>query len=252
MGLSRRKVVLYFYAVTLVFLAMGFAAFWSRGHLIPVLLGLATLILLLCAGKLHFSRHWFAVGRVVGNSLEMRQEIHYALTLMRWLALEGGRRNSAEELWSDLVFAAQRLGYSSVKLTLADGQRVWEQANGCQAHPFGRSGASRRTLRNLGAEGPFLRSRHGPGPGRARNARKSFCPCVSDDRVFEIVSELLAEGWVNAISKFKQGDHTPLRFDARALRAEGPDATQVVRVPLLPRRCLARAPKQLRLPKSKV
>ena len=133
MGLSRRKVVLYFYAVTLVFLAMGFAAYWSRGYLIPVLLGLATLVLLLCAGKLRFSRSWFAVGRVVGDSLEMRQEIQYALALMRWLALEGGRRDSAEELWSDLVFAAQRLGYGSVKLTLADGEKVWEQATCGQA-----------------------------------------------------------------------------------------------------------------------
>src|ERR1035437_706114 len=51
MGLSRRKVELYLYAVTLIFLAMGFAAFWSRGHLVPVLLGLATLILLVCAGR---------------------------------------------------------------------------------------------------------------------------------------------------------------------------------------------------------
>ena len=56
MGLSRRKVVLYFYAITLIFLVMGFAAFWSRGQLIPVLMGLATLILLACAGGLHFSR----------------------------------------------------------------------------------------------------------------------------------------------------------------------------------------------------
>ena len=104
---------------------MAFAAYWSRGNLIPVLLGVATLILLLCAGRLRFSRSWFAVGRVVGDSLEMRQEVQYALTLMRWLELEGGRRNSAEELWSDLVFAAQRLGYTSVKLSLADGERVW-------------------------------------------------------------------------------------------------------------------------------
>ena len=124
-----------------IFLVMGFAAFWSRGHLIPVLLGLATLVLLLCAGKLRFSRHWFAVGRVVGDSLEMRQEIHYALTLMRWLALEGGRRDSAEELWSDLVFAAQRLGYSSVKMTLADGQRSLGADERLPTHPFGRSGA---------------------------------------------------------------------------------------------------------------
>ena len=59
--------------------------------------------------------------------------IQYALTLMRWLALEGGRRNSAEELWSDLVLALQRLGYASAKLALADGQRIWEQADGCLA-----------------------------------------------------------------------------------------------------------------------
>ena len=214
-GFSRRKVVLYLYAVTLIFLAMGFAAFWSRGHLVPVLLGLATLILLLCAGRLHFSRHWFAVGRMVGNSLEMRQEIHYALTLMRWLALEGGRRNSAEELYSDLVFAAQRLGYSSVKLTLADGQRVWDQTNG---------GQSTRTVVEVLHGGDFgTLELKAPACGIGSDSApwtqecgRSFCPCVSDERVFEIVSELVAEGWVNAVSKFKNGDRTPLRFDAQS------------------------------------
>jgi UDP-GlcNAc:undecaprenyl-phosphate GlcNAc-1-phosphate transferase len=220
MGLSRRKVVLYFYAVTLVFLAMGFAAFWSRGHLIPVLLGLATLLLLLCAGKLHFSRSWFAVGRVVGNSLEMRQGIQYALTLMRWLALEGGRRDSAEDLWSDLVFAAQRLGYSTVKLTLADGQKVWEQTSG--GEPFhavvqvlhgGDFGTLELKAPSCGA---------GPDPAQwMPHCERSFCPCVSDGRVFEIVSELLAEGWANAVSKFKKGDRTPLRFDARSSAVKG-------------------------------
>ena len=215
MGLSRRKVVLSLYAVTLIFLAMGFAAFWSRGDLIPVLLGLATLILLLCAGKLRFSRHWFAVGRVVGNSLEMRQEIHYALTLMRWLGLEGGRRSSAEELWADLLFAAQRLGYSSVKLTLADGQKVWEQTNGCQTSRAVVQVLRGGTFGTLELKAPSCEA----GTDAAQwiqECGRSFCPCVSDDRVFEIVSELLAEGWVNAISKFKKGDHTPLRFDAQS------------------------------------
>ncbi len=214
MGMSRRKVVLYFYAVTLLFLGMGFAAFWSRGHLIPVLLGLMTLILLLCAGKLRFSRHWFAVGRVVGNSLEMRQEIHYALTLMRWLALEGGRRQSAEELWSDLVFAAQRLGYTSVKLTLADGQKVWEQANGC--HPIrsvvqvvqgGRFGTLEFTAPSCKTVDDQVQ--------RRQECQRSFCPCVADARVFEIVSELLAEGWGEGVSKLNNGDRAPVRFDTK-------------------------------------
>ena len=39
------------YAVTLVFLGMGFVAFWSRGHLVPVLLGVAALLLLLSPRK---------------------------------------------------------------------------------------------------------------------------------------------------------------------------------------------------------
>jgi hypothetical protein len=212
--MSRRRVVLYFYAVTLIFLAMGFAAFWSRGHLIPVLLGLATLILLYCAGKLHFSRHWFAVGRMVGDSLEMRQEIHYALTLMRWLALEGGRRNSADELWSDLVFAAQRLGYSSVKLTLADGPRVWEQINGCQTTRAVVQVLHGGDFGTLELKASFCEACTDPTQ-RLQDCNRSFCPCVSDGRVFEIVSELVAEGWVNAVSKFKQGDHTPLRFDSQ-------------------------------------
>jgi UDP-GlcNAc:undecaprenyl-phosphate GlcNAc-1-phosphate transferase len=214
MGLSRRKVVLYFYAVTLIFLAMGFAAFWSRGHLILVLVGLATLLLLLCAGKLHFSRHWFAVGRVVGNSLEMRQEIQYALTLKHWLALEGDRRDSAEELWSDLVFAAQRLGYSSVKMSLADGQRVWEQANGCsptlsvvRVLQGGRSGT-------LELKAPSCVADADPAQ-RTQACERAFCPCVSDTTVFEIVSELLAEGWVNAANKLSNGNQAPLRFDTK-------------------------------------
>ena len=107
---------------------MGFAAFASRGQLIPLLLGIAIIIVLICAGKLSFSREWFAVGRVVGNSLGMRREVHYTLALTRWLALEGDRCVSVEELWSNLVFAGQRLGFNYVALTLADGQRVWERS----------------------------------------------------------------------------------------------------------------------------
>src|SRR5439155_14194529 len=127
MGLSRRKVVLSLYAVTLIFLGMGFTVFMSDGYWIPALLGLALLLMLLCAGRLSFSREWFSVGRVLGNSLSMRQDIQYALCLTRWLALEGRRRNSVDSLWPDLVFVARRLGFTSLKLTLEDGTRVWEE-----------------------------------------------------------------------------------------------------------------------------
>jgi UDP-GlcNAc:undecaprenyl-phosphate GlcNAc-1-phosphate transferase len=214
MGLSRRKVVLYFYAVTLIFLLMGFAAFWSRGQLVPVLMGMATLILLACAGGLHFSRDWFAVGRIVGNSLEMRQEIQYALTLMRWLTLEGGRRQSAEEFWLDLVFAAQRLGFTSAKLTLADGQRVWERASCGHPRHSGVQVLQAGRLGTLELQASFCSI--GADPARpAQECDKSFCPCVSDGTVFEIVSELLAEGWVKGVGNSNHPDTAPLRFDTK-------------------------------------
>ena len=213
-GLSRRKVLLSFYAVTSVFLAMGFAAYWSRGNLIPVLLGIGALILLLCAGRLGFSRGWFAVGRVVGQSLEMRREVEYALALARWLALEGGRRKSAEELWGDLVFAAQRLGYKSLRMTLADGQRVWGQTNGCphtrsvvQALQGGRLGTLELEAASCEVGATPL---HGPQP-----CERSSCPCVGEDKVFGVVSELLAEGWIKAASRLVNRDQIPLRFDTR-------------------------------------
>lgn len=221
MGFSRRKVVLYLYGVTLLFLILGFAAFWSRGHLIPVLAGVTALILLLCAGKLNFSRHWFAVGRVVGNSLEMRQEIQYALTLMRWLALEGARCKSVEEFWPDLVLAAKRLGYCSVRLTLADGQRVWEQPDCPQparsiVHVLqgGRCGT-------LEFKAPDCQVTTDPAQ-RAPGCERSCCPCVADSRVFDIVSELLAEGWVKGISKSRRADLTPLRFDTQLAQPRNP------------------------------
>jgi UDP-GlcNAc:undecaprenyl-phosphate GlcNAc-1-phosphate transferase len=214
-GLSRRKVVLYFYAVTLLFLVMAFAAYWSRGHLIPVLLGVGTLLLLICAGRLQFSRAWFEVGRVVGESINMRQDTQYALTLMHWLALEGGRRNTVEELWSDLVFAVQRLGYTSAKLVLADGQRVWEQTNGCPPTRSVVQELQGGRLGRLELNASLSETSQGAIEG-AQGGHESSRPSVADERLFEIVSELVAEGWIEAASKLQNGDRAPLRFETRS------------------------------------
>jgi hypothetical protein len=218
MGLSRRRVVLSFYAVTLVFLVMGFAAYWSRGDLIPVLLGVATLLLLVCAGKFRFSRNWFAVGRVVGDSLNMRQEVQYALTLMRWLELEGNRRNSAEELWGDLLFAAQRLGYTSIKLTLADGEKAWAQANDNE-----KTQSFVQVLHGgrLGTLELSARCRETENDAETKRQLKNSHSSIADVRLFEIVSELVAEGWAKAASKLAQKGSEPLQFSTRRFVPKG-------------------------------
>ncbi|PYJ03124.1 MAG: hypothetical protein DME25_13325 [Verrucomicrobia bacterium] len=219
MGLSRRRVVVSIYAITLIFLLLGFAAIWSRGQMLPVLFGIAGLILLLCAGKLSFSREWFAVGRVLGNSLGMRQEVQYALCLTRWLEMEGGRRSSIESLWQDLAFVAQRLGFSFVKLTLADGVRVWEQPDsGSLLHSSryelqgGRCGTLELKASCANSEEPSDQQ----SDDEAVEDGRTSCPLLADAKLFSIMGELVAEGWLNATKDWEKANQLPLRFTSRS------------------------------------
>jgi len=212
MGLSRRKVVLLLYSVTLVFLLMGFVAFWSRGQLVPILLGLAALVLLLCAGKLSFSREWFAVGRVLGNSLGMRQQIQYALSLTRWLAIEGTRRGSVANLWPDLVFVAHRLGFTSVRLKMADGEKVWEDEV-CATARVWQQELKGGLCGVLELKAPPSAQPAPPGPRNDTGDASSPCSC--DPKLFLIMCELLAEGWLEAMKRWETEDGKPLKFSSR-------------------------------------
>lgn len=200
MGFSRRQVVLWSYGFTLVCLVMGLAVVWSRANLFPVSLSMAVLLLLVCAGRFNFSRGWLSVGRAVGNSLGMRREIQYALTLMSWLRHEGHRCGSLEELFNDLAFAAQRLGFSSVRITVNNRERSWGQDQ---------NGSPIRTFRQElpGGELGTLELRAGLCQNRSAcqwpsrdNARGRPCPCARDPRLFDLMGELITEGWFHALA----------------------------------------------------
>ena len=158
----------------------------------------------------------------------MRQEIQYALTLTRWLALEGRRCISVEEFWTQLVFAAQRLGYSLVRLSLADGQRTWRQANGCEPIRSVVCTLQGGRLGTLELEAP----RCGLSTGQSQQPQacgRSLCPCVADDGVFEIVSELLAEAWVRGVSRPRPKDRSQIRFDTCLAASRIPRQRQAAR-----------------------
>ncbi len=200
MGFSRRKTVLSAYAITLVFMILGLVAFWSKNQLTPILLGMFTLILMVCAGGLRFSREWFAVGRVVGNSLAMRQDVQSALCLTRWLVLEARRKNSPGDLWQDFTFVAERIGFTAVKLTTAATVNNWTrpQTNLARCHS--------RCI-TLGHPGELLEiwaeRETPPDPERLR-------PRFADLRAFNIISEVLAEGWINAAKSWESHHGIPL------------------------------------------
>ena len=222
LGLSGRQVVLWLYALTLLFLAMAFVALWSRGQLLPVLTGLAVVVLLLCAGRLSFSRQWFAVGRTLASSLAMRQQVQYALCLTRWLKLEAGRCASLEDLYADFACAAARLGFTSVKLTLTDGARSWEQPCPCpnqrtfrqELHAGHQGILELRAPKCLGAR---TCSRSSKAHGEAD--RPTLCP-HQNSALFDVIAELVAEGWTKAALQSRAAGGR-LRLDAPVAEAHG-------------------------------
>lgn len=223
LGLSRRKVVLWLYAFTLVFLALGLAAFSLRGLWVAALVGVGGLVVLVTAGNLSFSREWFAVGRVVGGSLAMRQEVRYALTQTEWLKMEAKRAPSLASLWEDLVFIAAKLGFSGVRLNLPEGERVWHRAGACK---------------------DFFNVTYPLNGGCHGSIELTACPCSSlprfdcarcagpqnlatetsyaEQKTMAVLSELLAEAWDVTLKNWTKLRGQPICFDAESVAAPSP------------------------------
>jgi hypothetical protein len=211
-GFSSRKLLVLVYGLNLIFLTMGLAAFWSRGRWVPALTGLAVLLLFGCAGTFGFSRAWFAVHRVVGSCWRMRRQVQYGLCLARWLELEARRRAGPEECWPDLVFAANKLGFWSVKLKLPQGTRRWQRpaANGRSVRRYQ---SASRNCGDIELNAPACPLGYCQPPAKCRSGRLCLGQggCVADPRLFETLSELLAEAWNNAAVEW-QSRGISLRF----------------------------------------
>lgn len=128
-GLSRTRIVLLSYGISLVFLVLALAIFLLNGKWLPLVFGLGCIVLLICAGSFSFSRQWFSVGKVLGNSHVVRKQTRHALALQRWLELEVDRISAPEQLWDDFAFFCGKLGFAKVTLNGPDTRRVWQSPN---------------------------------------------------------------------------------------------------------------------------
>ena len=182
-GWSRRRTVLTLYGVSLVFLALSFLAFWSEGRLTPILIGFGFVILLVIVPSMGLIRNWLTVGRALGNSLEMRKEIQYALLLRNWMELEADRCTSLAALWDDFTFAARKLGFSEVAMLHRETRCAWSDATA-----GGERQAARQEL-HIRGETVLL---------------EVFAPRTMDENRFQIVSELAAETWQHAAQRWAE------------------------------------------------
>ncbi len=197
-GYTPRKAVLTLYFVSMIFLVFGIFVFWSEGRWAPVLFGVGCLAFIVSARSFSFSREWFSVGRVVGNSMEMRETMHYALTLSRWLEMEGDRSDSVENLWSDFKFLVMKLDFSRVKLSLPDGHKEWQREN-----PPGPPAQLRQFRQEFGED-------------NCMSLEFEMDAATNDSRVFSHLCDLACEAWQNAAARWRAVNQMPVGFKSRA------------------------------------
>lgn len=238
-GLSRRDLTLGAYAFTAYFLGLGLIAFCWGGQSLAVVLGGATLAVLLVARQFGFSREWFNVGKVLGKSLQARAEIQYALAHSRWLAMEGGRGRSVQSVCEDTALIARKLGFAGLRIQLQDGEQVWnmihcEAGRDCLERQKGEHKDSWTFADSSGCRCHVFRH-HLPGhppcmielrtPDLAGLSISQPQPTLSaklqsdQPHRFQIVSEVLAEGWAKSLAAWHKQNKLPVSFQPLAAPA---------------------------------
>ena len=209
LGYSRRKVVVGIYVFTAVFLLLAFLAIYWRGQFFALFMGIGALVIILTASQFSFSREWFTIGRTLGNSLESRAHIRYALTMSQWLALEGTRCQTIDELAEDLVFIARKLEFTRVRIQLEADERVWpltadqpDQIH-CQTFRY-KFGRKRNCFLEFCVACPAAAC--GTCPATTAAADPVQVSGATLHRC-SIQAELVAEGWNKAIKDWKRLHH---------------------------------------------
>ena len=203
LGYSRRKVVLGLYGFTAFFLLLGFATYSLHGQFFALILGVGVLTIIIIAGRFSFSREWFSVGRVLGNSVVSRADVHYGMCLTRWLALEGTRADSLEKLAEDAVLIAKKLGFTRIRIRLEDGEKMWQLTEVIPA-----------TLDSLRHELPGRKTcfMELTFPHAESSEALATGGGVISESTYNVLADLLAEGWSKAISDWTKVNQAPVCF----------------------------------------
>ncbi|MGA4577321.1 MraY family glycosyltransferase [Limisphaera sp. VF-2] len=185
-GLNQRQTVLVLYGFSLVALMLAFGVFVAGERTTPLFLGVLVLVVLLAATRLNFAREWFAVGRLLGSTMEVRKAARYALALCNWFELEAERCRSPEALWEEFGFVLRKLGYCRVRLLGPAGPvRTWEPPE-------------------APSDTPVQQGRiHLPHCGGM--VMEFWADATLPERVFDVQNELAAEAWGKAMAKWGNG-----------------------------------------------
>jgi UDP-GlcNAc:undecaprenyl-phosphate/decaprenyl-phosphate GlcNAc-1-phosphate transferase len=216
LGFSRKRAVLTLHAVSMIFLVLAFAVFWSQGRWIPFLFGLMCVVMLVIGGTFRFSRDWFQVGRVLGNSLEMRKETRYALTISRWLQMEAERSDSLSNLWADYTFMMQKVGFTDVRLVENSGQTIYSTTTELIARDI--------PTQKLCVDVPL----------KTPATMEFVAPTERmEPKLFELLTELSAEAWLKTVRRWHELNATETIAETNPALVSAGETTGKLRLPSL-------------------
>jgi UDP-GlcNAc:undecaprenyl-phosphate GlcNAc-1-phosphate transferase len=196
-GLSRTKTVLLLYAISVVFLLMAFAMFWSEQRYTPIAFGLAFLIFLFLLQGRAMGLDWLTVGRAVGNSRQLRRRTQYVMTLGCWLEMEGERHDTLDGLWEDFTFMARKVGFTRAEVVLADGHRTW------QGDAHDPKTAQREHVFEF-------------NPGTRMLVILQASETDTDRYIYSHLGEWAAEAWLKAVIRWRDTKQKPISFGDKA------------------------------------
>jgi UDP-GlcNAc:undecaprenyl-phosphate GlcNAc-1-phosphate transferase len=185
-GFSRRRAVLILYGISLMCVAAAFGIFWLQGKLVPILFGVACLVVLCAAPIVSFAQNFWQVRRVLGTSLQLRRESRYALAMMAWLEIEAERCDTLQELWTSYLFFTRKMGFFHLRLVLEAGTDfVW------------------RSLVAAESDAEWHRVRQDLAFANIRAIEFSARTSAMSAETFQHLAELAAEAWMKAAQRWK-------------------------------------------------
>jgi UDP-GlcNAc:undecaprenyl-phosphate GlcNAc-1-phosphate transferase len=205
LGRSRQGPLLWVYSLNLVLFAFGLMIYYSPAARWPWLLGAIVSLLLILAGCCGGSPPYFAIWTKIRSCWRMRGQVHYALSLVRWLELEAKTANGPGDLWPDLIFTADKLGLAAVTFKRNREQRSWRKTVGLSG-PVRRYPLGNGRYGTLELEAPAcVRGKSEPNAeceaeGACRFGKRG---CLLEPRVLDTITELIAEAWNKAATQWQ-------------------------------------------------
>jgi len=126
LGISKQRVVLSMYFVSVVLSLMGLSVLWTQGRTLPIAVGALSLMALAAMRYLGYVQSWMGLRNQVSRALGKRSDVQYALLYAKVVEMEVERCQSFDEFEEKFQMALRQVGF------LAEGEGEQDEAETIQ------------------------------------------------------------------------------------------------------------------------